>query len=368
MSQPQVHSQEAPQPKPAVKENTIITKIYDAEKDEIIPYDFVNNMIFSDPVAEPVPQPADSKDPPMFGHRIKIKTRNPDGSIGDLVFETEVSFTFGVQENKDRQTQAVTGYSVSVCIWHKDGPTKPQLYLTQLSDQILDHMKNHLIKQEVRTKIADPQLEKSDLKKMKLFYWKIDKLTGLRIPGRGPTAYPKLITSKKSGGLKILSRFFLMDSINEEGIPIELDPMKLIGQRGTLIARFKIDSIYKGAQISPQLKLWEADFKPLETGFKRMGEVKQDCVVYSNNTPMPSSVLNLLYQKKQAENKNTTATGASSDEGRPDAAAVITFDNPGAGNPLAVGVAGAVNSAVSAASSLSMAGLAPTAAMAVGQR
>lgn len=347
--------QEVPHPKPAVKENTIITKIYDAEKDEIIPYDFVNNMIFSDSVAEPVPQPADSKEPPMFGHRIKIKTRNPDGSIGDLVFETEVSFTFGIQENKDRQTQAINGYSVSVCIWHKDGPTKPQLYLTQLSDQILDHMKNHLVKPEVRSKLLEPELEKRDLKKMKLFYWKIDKSTGLRIPGRGPTAYPKLITSKKSGGLKILSRFFLMDSVNEEGVPIELDPMKLIGQRGTLIARFKIDSIYKGAQlISPQLKLWEADFKPLETGFKRMGEVKQDSIVYSNNTPMPSSVLGLLYQKKQAEGKNTTATGASSDEGRPNAAPVITFENPGAGNPLALGI-GAVGSVASNLSALNIA-------------
>lgn len=326
------------QPKPAVKDNTMITQIYDEDKNEVVPFD-VNRIIFCNAVEEKVPQPPESKEPPLIGHRIKMRVMNPDMSVGDLVFETEPSLSFGIQESRDRVSGALTGYSLPVCIWNKEGPTAGQLYMSQLSDEILNYIKEYLVRPDVRTTIADPTLEKGDLKKMKLFYWKIDKSTGLRIPGRGPVAYPKLIISKKKG-FRIMSRFFLMDSIDEEGNPIELDPVKLMKKWGIVRARFKFDSIYRSSngQISIQIKLWEADFKPMETGLSRIGRISATASVYDPSSHS-SAVALLLARREEARQQSPQQTTAeSAEEGRPNAAPAISSNfeqNPGVVNPLA---------------------------------
>ena len=45
------------------------------------------------------------------------------GSFSPLV-ETPFLFSFGIRERKDQETIKISGYSIPVCLWKKDGRTK----------------------------------------------------------------------------------------------------------------------------------------------------------------------------------------------------------------------------------------------------
>ena len=55
----------------------------------------VDNIIFSKPEQGSIPNT------PISFHRVHLSTKNPDGSIGELIISTEQLFSFGLQENTD---------------------------------------------------------------------------------------------------------------------------------------------------------------------------------------------------------------------------------------------------------------------------
>ena len=52
--------------------------------------------------------------------RIKIETKYPNGTKGDLIIETPLLFSFGVNEKKSQETDKLIGYSIPVHLWEKD--------------------------------------------------------------------------------------------------------------------------------------------------------------------------------------------------------------------------------------------------------
>jgi len=216
----------------------------------------VNRMVFSAPLLCTVPN-SQSKISITY-KRINVSTKNEDGSIGDLVLATDKLFSFGVSENKS-ETGQVTGYSLPLCLWNKDGPSDSEKQWTDTFNQIVEHCKKHLL--ENRNDIEMYDLEVSDLKKFNPLYWKKEK--NVVVPNTGPTLYTKLIVSKKED--KILSTFY--DSDTGE----ELDAMHLMGKYCFVNAAVKIESIYiGGTKIALQVKLWEADVSLVEKGMKRL--------------------------------------------------------------------------------------------------
>jgi len=307
------------------KENNQITEIWDAENLKVLEYDIKNRLVFTKAAMETVPQAPGATGKPITGYRISLKSRNPDGTVGDLIFQTDECFSFGVSESHDTKTNELNGYSLPVCMWNQEGPTECQAYLTKLCEDILEETKDHLIKQDVKESIEQYKLERSDLKKMKIFYWK--EVKGVRVPGQGPVLYAKLIVSKKKG-FKILSRFYLLDQVDDKKNPIELNPYALIGKFGKTKACFKIESVYVGAQISLQVKLWEADYKPTDNALPRMGKVSSTAVVVSTTDDNP--VTALMMAKKGADHSGAPAAPApaANPDGRTDAPPAIAMDPP----------------------------------------
>ena len=209
----------------------------------------VKRMIFSDPQSGSVPGT------PIVYKRIAISTLNKDGSTGDLILPTEELFSFGVSENLNAETHKVNGHVLPLCLWNRDGPSDAEKAWTDTFEHIVDHCKEHLIKN--RDEIEQYELEEGDLRKLNPLYWKRDK--GKVVDGTGPTLYTKLIASKKHD--KILSMFF-----NSDGESIE--PLSLMGKYCYAKAAVKIESIFIGNKISLQVKLYEVEIRLMDGGMK----------------------------------------------------------------------------------------------------
>ena len=216
----------------------------------------INRIVYQQPITCSIP----NSKPPLSYKRVNIGTKNPNNTTGDLIISTESMFSFGVSENINPETKAVNGYVMALCLWNKDGATVAEKQWTDKFDEIVDHTKEYILKnQEDLTK---HQIDDHDLKKLNPLYWKKDR-NGV-IPGTGPTLYCKLIVSKKDGNEKILSNFFDADTGDD------LDPLQLMGKYCHIRAAVKIESIFIGNKISLQIKLWEAEVKLLEKGMRRL--------------------------------------------------------------------------------------------------
>lgn len=230
-------------------------------------YNPLKNMIFSEPVYGSIP---DSK-PKIEFRRINILTRNEDGSVGELILPTERLYSFGVSENSSQETGKITGYTFPLCMWSRDSPTKEEKAWTDTFDKIVNHCIDHLV--EHREEIEMYDLTHNDLKKSKgglnPLYWKKEKQkdpeTGKvvlkPVPGKGPTLYTKLIYSKKNN--RFVSQFF---DKNDE----QINATDLMGKHCYATSAIKIESIFIGAKISLQIKLYETVVELANTGVRRL--------------------------------------------------------------------------------------------------
>lgn len=242
----------------------------DSENTQLTPAENYNpkeRMIFSEPISGDIP---DSK-PKIEFKRINISTRNEDGSEGELIIPTERLYSFGVSENTSQETGKVTGYTFPICLWSRDGATREEKIWTDTFNAIVECCIDHLV--ENREEIERFDLERSDLNKSKgglnPLYWKKEKVkdeksgkTVLRVvSGRGPTLYAKLIYSKKND--KFLTQFF---DLQDE----PMEARALMGKHCYASSAVKIESIFIGARISLQVKLYEAVVEPTKLGMKRL--------------------------------------------------------------------------------------------------
>ena len=212
-----------------------------------------SNMIFSDPQVGSIPNSI----PAINYKRISIQTKNPDGTIGDLILSTSSLFSFGVSENANADTGKVNGYSMPICLWNREGCKQEEKDWSDTFDSIIEKCKEHLV--ENKEEIEQYDLTIQDLKKLNPLYYKREK--GKIVDGSGPTLYAKLIVSKKQN--KIVTIFY--DSNGED-----VDPLSLVGKYCNVKAAVKIESIFIGNKISMQIKLYECEVKLAETGMKKL--------------------------------------------------------------------------------------------------
>lgn len=301
---------------------------YVNEKGQIVEYD-LNRLVFCETKAEKIPAPANASGPPLINYRINLQDRRPDGVLQDLIVRTEELFTYGISESVDQKTGELNGYSLPIPMWNQDGATPSQKYITDFFDKLLlTRIKEHLV--EVRKTFKQPDLEMRDLRKMKFFYRKKDPEGAINLEDP-PTWYPKLLVSKKKG-FKIISRFYLLDSVDAGGNLIELDPEALIQQMGKCKATIKIESIYiRSEGISVQCKLWEADIKPGQNNLVRKGRINPNATVVSVDDNNPLSAL-LLSNKDKRKKQEDTETPPPN--GEVHAGGDITVTDAPVGNPF----------------------------------
>lgn len=239
----------------------------------------INRVIFGNPVVGTVP----SANPIMklTYKRIPIMTKNIDGSVGELVFSTSELFSFGVSESKAfDDASKVNGYVMPLCLHNKNGATEDEKAFTNTFDAVIEKCKEYLLEQKDELELYD--LTSADMKKMNPIYYKKEK--GKVVEGSTPTLYAKLILSKKQN--KIITQFY-----NENDEP--LDPLSLMGKYCYVKAAVKFESIFVGAKLAVQVKLYEAEVKLLETGMKRLlpSRPKTDTKVTSSNSSTPFNEL-----------------------------------------------------------------------------
>lgn len=224
----------------------------------------VNRLIFTPSQVSTIPS-VDPKDPPLSYQRIGISTKNLDGTTGELIFQTEWLFSFGVSPNKDRLTGALNGYSLPLCMWDMEGSlnydpevNKKQKAYTTTHTNLVEKCKDHLL--SVKREIKKFDLERSDLKKFGgALYWKKDKETGELVDKYGPSLYPKLFYSKNRD--EISTPFSTEDGE-------ELNPLDLVGKNFRVMCAIKYESIFIGKDMSLQYKVYQAYVRFFSTGFK----------------------------------------------------------------------------------------------------
>lgn len=251
----------------------------------------VNRLIFSNPEVGNIPGSVSK----LTFKRIRIATKNVDGTIGDLVLATPPDLMcYGLQEQTDPSNGAINGYQFPLVLWNRNSPTDDEKDFTSTIHKICDACKEHLVKN--RDTIEKYDLEMNDLKKFNPLYYKMEK--GKIVDGKGPMLYIKTLTSKKEGVIKVHTIF--TDADNNEII----SPMDLMGKRCYVRGAIKIESIFIGTKISLQLKLFEAQVKVIDSAFKSL--LSPGVVITRDDKKPTESILT-----ENGEGDDTTASTAA---------------------------------------------------------
>lgn len=200
--------------------------------------------------------------------RIRVATKNANGTIGDLIFSTPANLlSFGLQETRDIVTNQINGYVFPICLWSQHGCTPEEKKFTDLFSVIADRCKQYLI--DNKDEIEKYDLDMSDLKKFNPLFWKMEK--GKIVEGRGPMLYVKVMYNKRNDKITTL---FIDENTNEE-----IDPFTLLNKRCNATIAVKFESIFIGNKISLQVKLYEAVVKVMDNsirGLLRPNAIKRD--------------------------------------------------------------------------------------------
>lgn len=252
-------------------------------------YDAKTRMIFGEPMTGTVPSAGSAK---ISYKRVNISTRNEDGTVGELILPTVRLFSFGVSENKSIDTGEVNGYTFPICLYNRDGPSDEEKEWVQTFNNIVENCMDWLL--DNKEDLDQFELTRGDLTKIKggfnPLYWKREKAMENGKPvmkivdGTGPTLYPKLIFSKKND--KFLTQFY--DHLTDE----PLKPMDLMGKYCYAESAIKIESIFIGARIALQIKLYETTVEIMQSGMKRLltaRPVANATVSVSNGSAHPMS-------------------------------------------------------------------------------
>jgi len=232
----------------------------------------VNNLIFDEPIKSEIPNSS------LSFYRINLGTKNQDGKTeGELIFESDRCQTFGIKEALDLQTKALTGYSFGIMLYDKGAPTELQIALVETIQKIVEKCKDHLTDKVIAKKIKKANLERSDLKKMSPISFMKDKETEEE-DKNAPVLNSKLLYKKpytdKEGVEhqgKIITRFYAEDEVDENGEPLEIEPLDYINKRGICRAAIRLESIFVGKEIKLQAKIYESELKIEEkSGFRRL--------------------------------------------------------------------------------------------------
>ena len=195
------------------------------------------------------------KDSKIRYKRIPIEVKYPNGKKGQLIIETPLLFSFGVNEKKNQETNKLVGYGIPICLWAKDSePNTQEKAFFEAINNITTICQQHLESEygaDLASSLSEPfyykQVEYPDKK---------GKKKTKRDPSAAPVLYAKLIYSEKSK--KILS---LLKTKGKK----DLNPFKYIDQYCNVKMALIIEGIFISKTVtSLQIKVHECYVKPLK--------------------------------------------------------------------------------------------------------
>ena len=243
----------------------------------------VNNLVFDEPIFGQIPNQ------PIKYHTVNIGYRNPDKTVGELVFELKDYSSFGITENRDAKTEELQGYSVGISFGeYNQKPSDYDVQVVQCLDDLVNASKDHMLKPEVFKACKLKELYRTDLRNIAPHAQKKDKETRDVIEDSHFSIYPKMMWSKekeyldeKTGEKKVVPSKFKTELWDDDeaqlGNRVDLNPLECIGKRCRIRAFVKIDRIFvdaAGAKIKLQLKLYAAGLsiqkQEQKTGYKSL--------------------------------------------------------------------------------------------------
>lgn len=195
--------------------------------------------------------------------RIPIGAIKNGRALPSLFIATPTVYSFGVSpqanigEKVDENLSNVKYYTLPLCLHSKTGPTVEEERFVELFNQLVDACKAYLCSKSVNEelgKFGDDQITLADLKKLNPLYYKKDK--GVVVAGTGPVLYPKLIVRKD--GQSCITSF--TDNQNTHH-----DHRSLINKRMHVRCALKLESIFVGSKVSLQFKVFEVNYKTVNT-------------------------------------------------------------------------------------------------------
>ena len=195
------------------------------------------------------------KDSKIRYKRIPIEVKYSNGKKGQLIIETSLLFSFGVNEKKNQETNKLVGYSMPICLWTKDSePNTQEKAFFDVINNITTICQQHLESEygaDLASFLSEPfyykQVEYTDKK---------GKKKTKRDTSAAPVLYAKLIYSEKSK--KILSLFKTKGNK-------DLNPFKYIDQYCNVKMALIIEGIFITKTVtSLQIKVHECYVKPLK--------------------------------------------------------------------------------------------------------
>jgi hypothetical protein len=241
----------------------------------IIDYD-IKNMIFNDAIETKVPNST------ITNRRIYIKSKNPDGSVGNLYLELPQLFTFGVSETRNMNDPTkIDGYTVSHVLRSKDGATPEEMQCENTLREIVKKC-SEIVNEQFKRKLLPggwKEVLGVKLKKLenKILYQKLDDDGNIADPTSSPTLSVKLVETKskkdsKTGSItpgKIDSTFYHYEDVDSEGNALELNPLDYLSTKE--IKKFfksksviKIEDIFVASdKCTITIKLSEAEIEPV---------------------------------------------------------------------------------------------------------
>ena len=255
------------------------------------------NIFFDEPIKTEI----DSKTTKMTIYRINMFTKI-NGKESDLVFEFDRMSMTGIKETRDEKSNDLTGYSTCMFLFDNP-PTERQEKTLEVIQAIVDKCKDHIL--SIKKLIKKNDLERSELKKISFQSFSKDKETDepkLDTPYMVAKAIYKKSYIDKDGNEKpgkIYTQFYSEDEVDENGNQLLIDPLDYLDKRGFIRPAIKIESIFIGANIKIQAKLYEAEIKIEEqkNGFRRL-------LSYSSNTDTKINlrpIVSAIQQEEPAE-------------------------------------------------------------------
>jgi hypothetical protein len=212
----------------------------------------VSDIQFSKPEVNKVPGQS------VTYQRIRIGIQKND-QLSDLIIPSPKDLLcWGLQEQRDQQTDNLTGYQCPIVLWSSGTPTTEEKAFTDKFEEICDYIVNYLV--ENRSSFGKHDLISSDLRKFNPLYWKTEK--GVRVENKGPTLYARCLYSKKNESIDTI--FY------DENKCQQVNPLSVLGKHFFTRFALKLESIYIGTKISLQFKLQEVGFRLKENSMKSL--------------------------------------------------------------------------------------------------
>jgi hypothetical protein len=221
-----------------------------------------------------------------------------DGSETSLIIKFDRLYSYGVQENREKKSKELTGYSIGLSMYDMDGASERQLRTVTFMKVLAEIVKEHLLQDETKEEMQTYDLEAAHLKNLLPLVYKKDAKKKI-IEDSTPTFYPKLIWYKeradKDGKIKpanMVTQFYDEEDVDAEGEQLAVNPLDFIGKHCFVTAAIKFDGVFMNSVAKNiQVKLVEAEVKLKDNTKNRLlrPSSKRQAIISSSSSSSSSS-------------------------------------------------------------------------------